>query len=179
VTVGPRHRAHDPGDPVGHALMVDRALQKCGLHPGAGDALGDVADEHVHHRVRHLHTRGRRQGRTPVGEEEGHLVVGVTARCGDDVQLRHLLRDAPDARDVAAQAHDGGIGDAPNALGREGFELADGIGHPVVLTAPLDRVVLLHVGVEDEDVLVHVGPPEVGGVDRAQDGLDGTHDVRI
>ena len=97
------------------------------------------------------------------------------------LQLRYLLGDALNARYVAAQAHDGGVGDAADPLRGEGLQLADGIGHAVVLTAPLGRVVLLHVGIEDEDVLVHVGRPEVGGVDRTPDGLNGcqlTHSFR-
>ena len=41
----------------------------------------------------------------------------------------------------------------------------DGVGDPRVLVAPLLRVVLLHVGGQHEDVLVHVRPAELGGVD--------------
>ena len=51
--VGPRHGTHDPGDAVGHALMVDGALEEGRLDLRTGDAFGDVADEHVHHRVGH------------------------------------------------------------------------------------------------------------------------------
>ena len=175
VAVGSGYGSHDPGDPVGHALMVDGALEERGLDPGARDALGDVGDEHVHHRVGHLGAQCRRQCRPPVEEEERHLVVGVATGGGNDVQLRHLLGDALDAGYVAAQAHDGGVGDAADPLDGEGLELADGVGHPLVLATPLGRVVLLHVGVEDEDVLVHVGRPEVGGVDCTPDGLNGCH----
>ena len=175
VAVGPGHRPHDPGDPVGHALVVDGALEERGLDPRARDALGDVADEHVHHRIGHLGAQRGRQGRAPVEEEERHLVVGVATGGGNDVQLRNLLGDPLNAGYVAAEAHDGGVCDAPDPLGGEGLELADGVGDAVVLTPPLGRVVLLHVGVQDEDVLVHVGRPEVGGVDRTPDGLNGCH----
>ena len=175
VAVRPGHGPHHPGHPVGHALVVDGALEERRLDSCARDALCDVGDEHVHHRVGHVHTERRRQGRAPVEEEERHLVVGVAARGRDDVELGYLLGDALDARDVPAQAHDGRVGDAADPLGGKGLQLADGVGHPVVLTAPFGRVVLLHVGVENKDVLVHVGRPEVGGVDRTPDALNGCH----
>ena len=56
-------------------------------------------------------------------------------------------------------------------LGGQCLELLHRVRHPLVLAPPLGRVVLLDVGVEDEDVLVHVGPAEVGGVHRATDRL--------
>jgi hypothetical protein len=77
--------------------------------------------------------------------------------------------------DVPAEADDGGIGDAADPLGGEGLQLADGISDAIVLTAPFGRIILLHVGVEDEDVLVHVRRPELGRINRTQDGIDRTH----
>jgi hypothetical protein len=175
VAVRPGHGPHDPGHPVSHALMIDGALEEGGLDPCVRDALGDVADEHVHHRIGHFRAQRRRKSRAPVVEEERHLVVGVATGGGNDVQPRYLLGDALNAGYVSTQAHDRWVGDAANPLGSECLELADSVGYAVVLTAPLGRVVLLHVGAEDEDVLVHVGPPKVGGVDRTPDGLNGCH----
>jgi hypothetical protein len=53
------------------------------------------------------------------------------------------------------------------------------VGHPVVLRSPLVGIVLLHVGGQDEDVLVHQHPPERGRVNRAKDGLKLRHVRRL
>ncbi len=176
--VGPGHRSHDAGHPVGEPLVVDGTLQEGGLDPGAGDAFGDVGREHLDHRIRHVRPERGVHRRIAVVEEERHLVVGVTTGGDDDVQVGDLLGDALDARDVPAQPDDGGIHDGTSALGRQRAQLVHGVDYPFVFAAPLGRVVLLDVGIEDEHVLVHVGPAEVGGVHRATNRLNGRHSAR-
>ena len=66
---GPQH----PLDARGHSRFVGRALEDRGLDAGVGDALLDVADEHVGHHLRSV----ERGARTCVVEVERHVVVGV------------------------------------------------------------------------------------------------------
>ena len=131
--------------------------------------------EHVHHRVGHLGAERLVQRGAAVVEEERHAVVGVQAGGDDDVELGHLLGDPLDPRQVTAQADHGRVDDRADALGGQRAQLGHRVGDPGVLAAPLGGVVLLHVRGEHEDVLVHVGRPEVGGVDRAADGGDLGH----
>jgi hypothetical protein len=154
--------------------VVDRALEQARLDTGAGDPLLDVLHEHVHHRVGHLGTDDGVERGAARAEEEGHLVVGVEPRGDDDVQV-HLLGDPLDARDVTAQADDRRVDDRPHAALGELGELAHRVGDPLVLAAPLLGVVLLDVGSEHEDVLVHERGAELGGVDGAAHGLDRGH----
>jgi hypothetical protein len=107
-------------------------------------------------------------------EVERHVVVGVEAGGHHDVQ-RHLCGDPLDARHVATQADHRGVDDGPHPGVVGLLQLLHGVGDPVVLAAPLRRVVLLHVGGEHEDVLVHQRDAEVGGVDGSPGGLDGRH----
>ena len=96
-------------------------FEEGGFDPGAGDALGDIGDEHVHHRVGHLRAERCPSG-DPVEEEEGHLVVGVATGGGGGVrvELRYLFGDALNAGDVQAQPDDGGIDDTAGSPGRRG-----------------------------------------------------------
>jgi hypothetical protein len=105
-----------------------------------------------------------------VPEEEGDVAVGVQAGGDDDVQLGHLLRDPLDPRDVPAEADHGGIDDGGDPLGGERPQLFGRVGDAGLVAPPLLRVVLLHVGGEGEDVLVHVGRAQFGAADRAPHG---------
>jgi hypothetical protein len=58
-------------------------------------------------------------------------------------------------------------------MGRQRRHLLVGVGDAGVLVTPVLGEVLLDLGGEHEDVLVHVRATEVGGVDGAPDGLDG------
>ena len=51
-------------------------------------------------------------------------------------------------------------------------QAADGVGHAIVLVAPFLWVVLLHLGGEHEDVLVHEYLAEAGRPHRAARRLD-------
>ena len=178
LVVGRGDRAHHAFDARGHAVLVDGALEHAGPDPGAGDALGDVAHEHVHHRVGHLGAERLVQRRAAVVEEKRHAVVGVQAGGDDDVELGHLLGDPLDPRQVTAQADHGRIDDRADALGGQRAQLGHRVRDPFVLAAPLARVVLLDVRGEHEDVLMHVGRPEVGDLHRAADGRDLAHSAR-
>ncbi len=171
--VRPGHCAHHPIHPRGQPLGVDGALEQGGLHTGTGDAVLDIPDEHVDHRVGDFGAGDRVERRTPVVEEERHVVVGVAAGGHDDVQIRKLLRDALDAWDVAAESDHGRVDDGAHSLRCKCAELLDRIGDPRLLVAPLVGVVLLDVGTEHEDVLVQVGAPQGAGLDGPSDGLDG------
>jgi hypothetical protein len=72
----------------------------------------------------------------------------------DDVDVR-LLVDPLHARDVAAQAHHGRVGDAVDAGVLERLQLPHRIRDPVLFVPPLVPVVLHHIRGEHEDVLVH------------------------
>jgi hypothetical protein len=98
----------------------------------------------------------------------------VAAGRDHDVEI-DLLGHALDARDVAPQADNGRVDDRADAGGGQRGELRDGVRDPRVLAAPLVRIVLLHVGRQHEDVLVHEHLAERGGVDGAGHGLDLRH----
>ena len=84
----------------------------------------------------------------------------------DDVQV-DLFGDARDPGDVAAQSPDGRIDDGADALGVQGVEAGARVGDPGLLVPPEPvTVVLLMLGGQHEDVLVHKGRPEVGDIDR-------------
>ena len=55
---------------------------------------------------------------------------------------------------------------------RQFTQPADGVGDALVLVSPFVGVVLLHVGGQHEDVLVHEYLAEAGGGDRAANRLD-------
>jgi len=178
LVVGRGDRAHHAFDARGHAVLVDGALEHARPDPGAGDALGDVAREHIHHGVGHLGAERLVQRGAAVVEEKRHAVVGVQAGGDDDVELGHLLGDPLDPRQVTAQADHGRVDDRADALGGQRAQLGHRVRDPFVLAAPLARVVLLDVRGEHEDVLMHVGRPEVGDLHRAADGRDLAHSAR-
>ena len=66
-------RAQHPFDAGGDAGLVGGAFEDSRLDAGVGDALLDVADEHVGHDLRPAQLRARAQ----VVETERHVVVGV------------------------------------------------------------------------------------------------------
>ena len=82
--VRPCHRAQYPFDAGGQALGVHRALEHAGLDAGARDALGDVADEELGHRLAR-----------PPPEEQRQRVERVDAGGDDDVQFRYLEGSFP------------------------------------------------------------------------------------
>jgi hypothetical protein len=166
--------AHDPLHTTGQARFVDGALQERGPDAGAGDAVGDVAHEHVHHGIRHGRAERGVEGRTAVMEEERDVFIRVAAGGDDDVEV-DLLGNPLDPRDVPAQTDDGRVDDGGDPGGRQGGELGDGVGDPVVLTPPLLGVVLLHVRGQHENVLVHEHLAQLGGVDGAGHGGDLRH----
>jgi hypothetical protein len=173
--VGAGDGTHHSLDARRQPLMVDRALEHPGLDAGAGYAVGEVGDEHVDHRVRDLGAEHGVEGRPAVGEEERDAVVGVEPGRHDDVELRHLLGDPLDTRDVPAEPDHRRVDDRFDTLHGEGAQLGDRVRDPLVLVAPFAGMVQLNVGGEDENVLVHVGPAEFGGVHGALDGVDETH----
>ena len=159
--VRPRHRPHDPLDVGRHARLVDRALEERGAYAvGPRDADGEVADEHVDHRVGQV----RQQPRPAVPEVERRRVVGVDAGRDDDREV-DLLRDPHDARDVAAETDDRRVDDGVVAGRRELGQLRDRVPDRRLLV-PL-VMVCLYIGGQDEDVLVHQGAAERGRVDEA------------
>jgi hypothetical protein len=165
---GGRVRAGDRAEHPLHAgrqpLLVDRALEHARPDAGAGDALGDVADEEVGHRLLRA-----------AGEEERHLVERVDAGGDHDVEVGNLLGDPLDPADVSALADHGDVDDRVDAVLGQLAQLADGVGDAPVLLAPLVGIVLLDVGRHHEDVLVHEHPAELGGLDRAPRRLDVCH----
>ena len=91
--------------------LVGGAFQDGGLDPGVGDALGDVMDEHVDHRLFTV----ERCARPAVVEVEGHFVVGVEAGGCDDVDVRFRV-DPLDTRDASTQADHGEVDDGVDPL---------------------------------------------------------------
>ncbi len=169
--------AVSPGAGPQHALDAGRETQLVGgalddgrLHPGAGDALGDVLDEHRHHRLGTL-DQCPRSGPQP--EEEREVVVGVQPRGGHDVELG-LLGDALEARDVPAEPDHGGVDDRVDAPALQLVQLRDGVGDALLLVPELG-VVLEDLGAQHEHVLVHERRAQGTGLDGAADGLDGGH----
>src|SRR5690348_5131790 len=100
LVVGLSHGAHDSGDPIGHALMVDGALEKWRFDPGPRDAVLDVGHEKIHHGVWHVNSDDRGQRRPAVVEEPGHVVVRVAAGGYQDVKFGDLFGDALYTGDV-------------------------------------------------------------------------------
>ncbi|CKV82424.1 Uncharacterised protein [Mycobacterium tuberculosis] len=107
-------RAQHPLDTRGEAGFVGGALEDSRLDAGVGDAVLDVADEHVGHDLRAVQLCARPE----VVEVERDVVVGVKAGGHDDVQLGG--RGHPgDARDVSAQPDHREVDDGVHAAGLE------------------------------------------------------------
>ena len=150
--------------------FIDGALEEGGPNAGAGDAFGEVANEHLDHRL----GRRRVDGGPPVLKEERHPVVGVDTGGDDDIDV-DLVVDALDARDVATQTNHGRVHDGVDAQPFQRTKPPDGIGDAVVLASPLGRVVLLHLRREHEHVLMHQRRTERRRVNRAIYDLDLGH----
>jgi hypothetical protein len=169
--------AHDAFDPGREARLVDSALQQPRSHASSRDALHNVADEEVDHRVGHLHAERLVEGRSPVVEVEGDVLVRVAARRHDDVEVGNPGGDLLYAREVAAESHHGRVDDGSHARVGQCGELGDGVVDAVDLVAPLGGIVLLDVRGQHEDVLVDVGAPERRAVNRSIDGVNRGHGV--
>ncbi len=166
--VRPGHRVQHPLDARRQPLLVHGALEHPGPYPGPGDALGDVADEELCHLVAGRPPEGLLDLGRPAPEVERHLVERVAAGRHDDVQLGHVLGDPLDPGQGSALPEHGDVDERADAGGRQGAQLGHRVHDPGVLVPPLVRVVLLYLGGEDEDVLVHQRAPEPGRRDRAE-----------
>ncbi len=158
--------AQHPLDARGDAGLVGGALEDSRLDAGVGDALLDVADEHVGHDLR----AAQLCARALVVEPERYVVVGVKPSRDNDIELGGG-RDAGDARDVAAQPDHGEVDDGVHAAGLEFIEPGDGVGDPLFLVAPGFRIVLRDLGGHDEHVLVHERDAKIGGIDMSASGV--------
>jgi len=148
------------------AGLVGGAFEDPGLDAGVGDALLDVADEHVGHDLRTAQLPARAQ----VVEVERHVVVRVKPGGDNDIQLGRRC-DAGDTWNVATQPDDGEIDDGVHPAGLQFVEPVDGVGHPPVLVAPGFGIVLGNLGRHDEHVLMHERHAELGGIDGAASGI--------
>ena len=148
--------AQHPLDAGGHARFVGRALEDRGLDTGVGDALLDVADEHVGHDL----GTAERCARPAVVKVDRHVVVGVQPGRDDDVEVG-LRRDSGDPRDVAAEADDREVDDGVDAAGLQFVQPGDRVGDAFGLVAPGFGIVLQDLGGHDEHVLVHERHAEV------------------
>jgi hypothetical protein len=106
---------------------------------------------------------GRIERRAAEAEEVRHRLVGVDAGGDHDVEV-DLLVDALDAWDEPTQSDHGRVDDGVDAEALEFGQPRDRVGDALLLV-PLVRVVLLDVGGEHEDVLVHEGRAQRGRVD--------------
>ena len=136
--------------------LVGGAFEDSGLDAGVGDALFDVADEHVGHDLGAV----QQPARALVVEAERNVVVGVQAGRHDDVQVGGR-GDPGDARDVAAQPDHGEVDDGVHAPGLQFVEARNGVGHPLFLVAPGFGIVQRDFGGHDEHVLMHERDAEI------------------
>ena len=123
--------AQHPLDPWRHAGFVGGALEDRRLDAGVGDAVLDVADEHLDHGLGSTEWCAGPE----VVEVHRHVVVGVQAGGDDDVQLGGR-GDARDARKVAAQPDDGEVDDGVDAAGLEFVQPDDRVGFALGAVAP-------------------------------------------
>ncbi|GAA1553799.1 hypothetical protein GCM10009762_28160 [Dermacoccus barathri] len=162
------HSAHDSLDTGGQPLLLDGALEERCTHTRVTDALAQILEEELGHRLR----AAEQSVGSGVVELEGDVVVRVDARGHDDVEVGafgHLL----DARDVSTQPQYGGVHDGVDAESLEFLELADGLGNLGLFVpfAVIDAVLLA----EHEDVLVDERGAEVTRIHDPLDGLDISH----
>ena len=113
------------------------------------------------------------QSSVAVAEEAAQLEERVDAGRDDDVQV-DLGVDPLDAPDVAAEPERRRVDDRLDPAVAHPPQLRDRIGDanllvPVVLAPDDVRVVRVRLRIEDEDVLVHQRPPELG---RARSGRE-------
>ena len=158
--------AEHPLDAGGHARLVDRALEEAGTNPGVRDALGEVADDQVRHRIGEVETGPGAADPKVVGD----IRVGVRAGGYHDGEV-DLSGDRHDPGDVSAQTDHSRIDDRVDPRRLDRAQLRDGVVDPGLLV-PLAGQVLLDIGSEDEDVLVHQSAAEGTGVDGAPDRGD-------
>ena len=69
----------------------------------------------------------------------------------------------------------GDVDDRGDAIRGQFAQAADGVGDALGLIPPFLGIVLLHLGGEHEDVLMHQHPAEGGGLHRAARRLDLRH----
>ena len=167
-----RGRAVDLLDVLGDARLVGGALDEGGLDLGALDPFSMSCDEELGDRVR-----------VAVDEELGQVVVGVDAGARHDLQAG-LLGDSAHEGDVAAEEHRGRVADRLHSVLHHSAGAVD--GHVELLPWRhrvrrflLDGACVRPLGedrlVADQQVLVDQRAAELGGVDRAGDGLDHGH----
>ncbi len=143
---GPQH----PLDAGRHSRFVGGALEDRGLDPGVGDALLDVANEHVGHELGPVEYCAR----PAVVKVERYIVVGVQPSRHDDVQVG-LGRDSGDPRNVATETYDREVDDGVDAAGLQFVQPGNRIGDAFGLVTPGFGIVLQDLGGHDEHVLVH------------------------
>ena len=163
------HRPQHPLDTRGDSGPVGRALEDAGPNPGIADALTDLPDEQLGHRLRTAEDGAR----SPEMEEHRHVVVRIDAGGGDDVDVGDQLGHGDDAGDEASEADDGQVDDGvdPPVLQLPQTLHGDGLR---TLLVPFRRR-LLDFGAEHEDVLVHEGRSEVAPLDRPPHRIDAGH----
>ena len=158
--LGPRGRAQDVLDHRRHAGGVGGALDDGRLHAAVADALRDVADEQVGHRVDAVRA-------------EVALRHPPDAGGDDDVHAR-AARHAEDQVDVAAEIDGGQVDDRADAAAVEVGHLPLG---DVEDRGAIPQVgpVLLHARRARDDVLVHQRRSELGRGHRTERCLHRCH----
>src|SRR5450755_186538 len=171
-TRGPVSLGHLPKDALdarGDTRAIGGAFQDAGAHARVGNALTNLSNEYLDHRLGPTHD-GAWAAKV---KEHRHVVVGVDAGCHDDVDFGHHIGDRLDPRYVAAQSDDSQVDQRVDAFALELSQFGDGTGSLGRLVPLLGR--LLDVGAEHDDVLVHQGGPQSRPVNRPLDGVDLGH----
>jgi hypothetical protein len=164
-----RHRSEDPFHAGRDAGAIRRTFQDAGPYTGLADSFADFADEDLEHRL----------GPSENGpwalkvKEHRDFVVRVHPGGHDDVDLRDLVRNGGNARDVTAQPDDGEIDQCVDPVGLEVAQLRHGPGLFCCFVPLVAR--LLYFGAQHEDVLVHQCASESTSVDRASHSVDLAH----
>jgi hypothetical protein len=170
LDVGGRDGVLDAGLVGREAPLLDDALEERRLDARAPDALADVAQEHLGHRL----VATEHGVRAPVVQEVRDLVERVEPGGDDDVEV-DLGVDPRHARDVAAEPDHGGVDDRGDAEVAQTAQLVDRVGDPDLLVPVLVAVVLHDVGAQHEHVLVHQRRPEIADVHRTPHRLHRGH----
>ena len=113
-----------PGASVAHFRMP-------ALTCGVGDALLDIADEHVGDELGSAEDGAG----AAIGEVVREVAIGVDAGGDDDVQAG-LVRDPLDAGDVAAETEHGEIDDRVDAARFQLVHAGDGVGDALAPRRP-------------------------------------------
>ena len=165
-----RRAVQDPLHVRRDAGLVGHDLDDRRLDAGVGDAVLDVGEEHALQGFGHVDL----QARAVAAEVAGEILRGVVARGDHDVHVEPLGQGL-DARDEAPQTHHGQVDERPDSLPVQGLEAVGGAGDGGVLVPLGVGVVLLELGMLDEDMLVHERRPQVGQGHRSTHGLDLVH----